>query len=452
MTRYPTLHVENFAGIRRADIELAPLTLFVGDNNSGKTYLATLIWGLDEVLSLFASVENAPSELHLLREWINHDMNTQDRRNKSSLVISEDIHNAIVNSFNEVLASSNWGAKWIQDIFQSECISAGKFSIAIPFQAGNSIVLERGKDYHQCHFKRAGREIWSTPAKVYDVADTDVAAYMLNTGVLDILWNYVAYFLNIAPLRAKRSHFPDSRSGLLLTYRTVAGELLKGNHADYKLTAPQMWLMAQLANGSTKEQTANQSVATIVEFIESEKMIRGKVVVKENGLNEYFYTPKELGQEIRMNLSSGVVTSLAPFLAALKYGSIGNRCFIEEPEMSLHPELEWRMAQVLVRLANSIGMVLATTHSATIIQHVNNMIKLSNREDGRELAKEYGYEPEDIISSDMVRMYQFDVNENDGMTGVKPLEHGVNGFAVPTFGYYLRELKDQIWAFQNDAE
>ncbi len=41
-----TMHVENFGKIKCADIEAAPMTLFVGDNNSGKSYLMTLIYGL----------------------------------------------------------------------------------------------------------------------------------------------------------------------------------------------------------------------------------------------------------------------------------------------------------------------------------------------------------------------------------------------------------------------
>ena len=40
------IHVEKFGKIKKADIELTPFTLFVGDNNSGKSYLLSLIWAL----------------------------------------------------------------------------------------------------------------------------------------------------------------------------------------------------------------------------------------------------------------------------------------------------------------------------------------------------------------------------------------------------------------------
>ena len=40
------LHVEGLGKIREADVEIHPLMLFVGDNDSGKSYLASLLWGL----------------------------------------------------------------------------------------------------------------------------------------------------------------------------------------------------------------------------------------------------------------------------------------------------------------------------------------------------------------------------------------------------------------------
>ncbi|MCI8790709.1 MAG: ATP-binding protein [Lachnospiraceae bacterium] len=38
------LKVSGYGKIESAEIETAPLTLFVGDNNSGKSYLMSLLW------------------------------------------------------------------------------------------------------------------------------------------------------------------------------------------------------------------------------------------------------------------------------------------------------------------------------------------------------------------------------------------------------------------------
>ena len=40
------LKVTKFAKIAHAEVELAPLLCFVGDNNSGKSYLLSLLWGI----------------------------------------------------------------------------------------------------------------------------------------------------------------------------------------------------------------------------------------------------------------------------------------------------------------------------------------------------------------------------------------------------------------------
>lgn len=41
-----TVHVTDFGKVEEADVQVAPLTLFLGDNNSGKSYMMTLIYGL----------------------------------------------------------------------------------------------------------------------------------------------------------------------------------------------------------------------------------------------------------------------------------------------------------------------------------------------------------------------------------------------------------------------
>ncbi len=45
------VHVRDFGKIEYADIDLSQLDIFIGDNNSGKTYLMQLICGLLSYLS-----------------------------------------------------------------------------------------------------------------------------------------------------------------------------------------------------------------------------------------------------------------------------------------------------------------------------------------------------------------------------------------------------------------
>ena len=59
---------------------------------------------------------------------------------------------------------------------------------------------------------------------------------------------------------------------------------------------------------------------------------------------------------------------------------------MEEPEISLHPYLQQQLTRAFIKLVNSGKNVLITTHSDTIVQHINNMIKLNaNEKEKREI-------------------------------------------------------------------
>ena len=72
------LRVENYGKIKSAEIEIAPLTLFVGDNNSGKSYLMSLLWGIDilGIEALLGSEYLESEETDKLSEWLISQMET----------------------------------------------------------------------------------------------------------------------------------------------------------------------------------------------------------------------------------------------------------------------------------------------------------------------------------------------------------------------------------------
>ena len=71
MNKKWTLHVENFAKIISVDVTIAPLMCFVGDNNSGKSYLMSVLWG---ILTLGKDIfPKKPSEAKVYKqceEWL----------------------------------------------------------------------------------------------------------------------------------------------------------------------------------------------------------------------------------------------------------------------------------------------------------------------------------------------------------------------------------------------
>ena len=122
---------------------------------------------------------------------------------------------------------------------------------------------------------------------------------------------------------------------------------------------------------------------------------------------------------------------------------------LEEPEAHLHPELQQKMARLIINMMNLGIPVWITTHSDTILQHINNMMKLKNHVRSNELQQEYGYKKADLLSREDIQMYQF-VAENNGKTRLLSLEATKYGFIVPTFNNALEKIVEEVYAFQED--
>ncbi len=66
------VEVENLGPIRKGKVELKPLTVFIGPNNTGKTYLAYLISGLCADLKIrryvFSHIRRRRKPIYILSE------------------------------------------------------------------------------------------------------------------------------------------------------------------------------------------------------------------------------------------------------------------------------------------------------------------------------------------------------------------------------------------------
>jgi len=186
----------------------------------------------------------------------------------------------------------------------------------------------------------------------------------------------------------------------------------------------------------------------IIEYIEK-NMTKGNLSVKKDMLPVIQYQPEGSDKEIPLYVASSIVSEISPLLLVLKSGINFKTMIIEEPEAHLHPELQQKMARLIINMMNLGIPVWITTHSDTILQHINNMMKLKNHVRSNELQQEYGYKKEDLLSREDIQMYQF-VTENSWKTRLIPLEATKYGFVVPTFNNALEKIVEEVYAFQED--
>jgi hypothetical protein len=120
------------------------------------------------------------------------------------------------------------------------------------------------------------------------------------------------------------------------------------------------------------------------------------------------FIPK--GKRIRLSMdeSSSAVRSLLDLGFYLRHvAKPGDLLMVDEPELNLHPENQRRVARLFARLIQLGIKVFITTHSDYIIKELNTLIMLGRKDIPRmlEIAKREGYKPEEMLTTNQVRVY-----------------------------------------------
>ena len=127
------------------------------------------------------------------------------------------------------------------------------------------------------------------------------------------------------------------------------------------------------------------------------KMIRG----------ELYFIPK--GKRIRLSMheSASAVRSMLDIGFYLRHvAKQGDLLMVDEPELSLHPENQRRIARLFARLVNLGIKVFITTHSDYIVKELNTLIMLNqNKPYLKKIAKREGYDSSELLGSEKIKVY-----------------------------------------------
>lgn len=442
MDKQWTLHVENFGKIVEADVEISPLMCFVGDNNSGKSYLMSLLWG---VLTLGKDIfPKIPSEAKAYKKcenWLKNNLNINKELTKEDL-------STYLSWFNELLANNK---NYLLKRIFSYNVEAGKIEIK-NYKRKNKIEIK-----------------WEDNAERYSVSKTYLKFPKQETYSREqllrmnayICWNLLMYGiaepLYTPVVKGRRMgepvYLPASRTGFMLTYSQLIENSLQVSYAPSieentsALTLPYIDFLQLITKFDTKS-TKNKTNQAVVQFIE-ETMTKGNVTTQKDIMPVIKYRPNGTTKEIPLYLASSIVTEISPLLLLFKSNINFKALIIEEPEAHLHPELQQAMARLIINIVNSGIPVWLTTHSDTILQHINNMLKLKEHPQRTELMREYNYEKKDLLASKDVAMYQF-VHVKTEKSKLERLECTKYGFIVPTFNNALDKIVREVYAFQED--
>jgi predicted ATPase len=436
MTKRPRwkLHVEGLGKIREADVEIHPLMLFVGDNDSGKSYLASLLWGLIALQDELATP--AGPELEACKAWLREKCQAHPAGEEFPLT-NED-RTLFVTLFAKSMEASQ--SILVQRIFNSELPGVSRIEVRVA-AADEPLPLLK--------VTAIGADSMHVTVGDNGHGSSNLASLAMHVATHLALTKFADSFA----ARVKAPLFlPASRTGFMLLYKAVVRrrfrqiEALDEQDLGVKLTTPTSRFLEMLAVGLTDQ---IGRYAEEADFLE--EALKGRVersAVAGVGANDYHYRPG--GGEVRldMSLASSLVTELAPIILVLRHMQDFPVLILEEPEVHLHPRMQRKLAQVIVRLIRKGLYVWITTHSENFCQQINNFMKIGAAEDRAKLQEElqakfgYSYGAQDYLTKDDIAGYAF-INEGDHSV-VQELKKHEDGLSMPTFNKEMVALTREV--------
>ncbi len=346
--------LEGFGPISNIEdpLELKPLTIFTGDNSSGKTLTSMLFYHLmdTEYLS-YLLLEKSDNLISSIKSRL------KDSKGKTFSFI---FNSNFIDNDNYIYISDS---------------DFSKIDEEIKYYINNKLNLKIDKLFFEKDIKEIKDVIKMEKTTGNIVLSTKNIRYKgpLTSTFLDdaIIRLIIIHIIGISII-PKVSYLPAARTGLLKTFNNTINENLFSNNSKTEddLNEAEKDFFKKLANrGSYKDDE-------IASFIETE-ILRGKLSISSE-TNDYTF--KIGNKKIKKSLYSSTLNELLPLVIFLKKGYLSKDSFlvIEEPEAHLSIKNQDLMAKVLIKLLNRGVKLLITTHSDYLIYVLNNYIKINS--------------------------------------------------------------------------
>ena len=441
---------KDFGPIIEGTVELKPLTVFVGPSNTGKSYMATLIyllavcspiygryfWPFDRdfrspsrvepffdvdreisketrrAVNSWASKIDVPFEEYPQMSFGELPEELQSQTNSELKLLLE----SYVRSIDEGLGSF-WGVKGgltrhpnrqIQILLEQD---KPLFTISLLTDALSELVETWSYDSDL-----SGANIVFHPSNVNRIK---YSGFESNESSLHSAELYSQFFFGLLREAVHQLftgfflegyYLPAGRTGIMQVHRELASARTGPfSHRANVYGASGVisdFLSRMLVMDKRFLKDEASPLASAIGYFE-DFVIKGKVEFEESSdvpFPDVVYKSK--WGKFPLSRTSSMVSELAPLILFLKYlVSPGDLLVLEEPESHLHPQAQRQMARGIVRLVNAGVKVLITTHSDYFLNQVNNLLRISHA--GDEWLEAHGFERADCLAHEDVSAYVF---------------------------------------------
>ncbi len=408
--------ISNFGPVREANITIKPLTVFIGSNASGKSYIAYLIWCLltvepnwDRLVEIIDKYLGDITELNdkrigdrvkkiilsILRDFINifYKENLEDLLEDTFLI--DDLRELIRYGANEakVILSNDKGSIAISINITKDGLIFYNLSNEVIGMVEQTIKVKTEpivKETIRVVLEVDGNE-WIKE----DVTDREeLVDLIIKMTIAVISWLFDGYFPHLPSVI-----IPDGRAGLLRAREAMVHTLMSIRWRPLIINAADTAFIRTLE--SLNLRVRSKEINKITTFIE--KKLQTQFVLHRMPPR---YIVKFKDVEMPLQRTSSGIREIAPIVFILRhYLSKGYFLIVEEPESHLHPDAQVIITRALAGLPKQRVVTLMTTHSIHVLDEISNLIRLRKLSD--EEKKRLGYEVWEGLDPEDVAVYLF---------------------------------------------
>jgi hypothetical protein len=348
-----TLRVENFSCLKDVTFEVAPVTVLIGPQGSGKSLLAKLHYFFCDLMTQY-------------HEFARNSVEVEDRREAL-----EDYQNATSERFIDWFPVSGWGSEAFKISF-----TAGDFGVEVRNRTVTTSKLS-GVDiafsgFFANHFGNVAQAHHDQMSRLAEDHDNSIAdAIKIEQGIYDLSRRLLADRLGSDYVYAQ-TYIPSGRS-LYLARRPIF-ETQGNSNAGFDSISMQFFRMYDRCYRVFERR--NERIIGPV----ADELLGGDVVF----LDKFAYIENRDGRKLPFSLlSSGQQEFLPLYLIANAPTERSNRLgcemwYVEEPETGLFPSAQSLVTDFLVSSIqgsdNRRNLVL-TTHSPYVLSKLNTYLK-----------------------------------------------------------------------------
>ena len=446
--------IKNFGPISEAVIDLSKdLIIITGENNSGKTFAANLIYSLFN--QEYGNLPDSPSRLEVLNE-------------KNKLISKIDL----LSYFD--LTKSNFKTKILQKLKKN---ISKDFSID-EYQIKRATFNIQFNNYFKYIFNELlidEHKLMGVPnngnveLKITKNKNDRIITFITTSIVNEYLDGWKYFIWTDLSIRIRRILFNDTfiipaeRQGInlftrdLTLYKTKIYDILTKLEIDTssKLLGKLQENVGRysksvtdhidfIAGLSSKNGQKTDFYDLVIDF--EKEIMDGHIAVSEEGEIKFLTE----GLELDTNSMSSTVKSLSSLMYYLKYkAKKGDFILIDEPELNLHQDNQVKLAKFLAKLTNMGIKILISTHSDYMIRVFNDLIMLNHIQtrdtsQASELAKYNGYQANELLDHKNMAVYLFRKKKK-----VSAVHIDETGFAIDTIDDvvdHINKTSNEIYA------